>query len=351
MNKFIFSLRIHRHWLFVLWLIMPFALQAQYEDLLQNPKISWVAEYTGDYELNPAYNTKLETEANLLEINRFVNINQHLGLYSDSEINLPYYFSQQIYQGIKSGAFTCYADAALTQVLTPEQLATCFQWKDSTEADKGFIAENEYGAEALVTFRVRQVFYYETAKRRFGMRLLAFAPVPWTIDAEGYLVEHAPLLWIKPKTLTKKEQKKLPKQANYVLQTRTMENSPSIDQMRVLKGQLDLKTWAADEVARPSHHSLSSDGFEPLDSRALKRLVYTADTLTRLNAQGQSVIDRILQNNAIDQVEKIRFVQNWYFDEQRQYFDVQLVAVAPMMTVVAAGGLFEFDKPLFYIKY
>ena len=333
------------------WLALPFSLQAQYDDLLQNSKISWVAEYTTDYELNPAYNTKLETEANLLELNKLVNTKQRFGLYPDSEVNIPYYFSQQIHAGIKSGAFDCFADAELSRALSAEQIAACFHWKDSSEADQGFIAENEYGTETFVTFRVRQVFYYNSSKRQFGLRLLAFAPIPWTSDSEGYLIEHPPLLWIKPKALTKKQQKKLPKQANYILQTRTMENSPSVDQMTVVKGQLELKAWATAEVERPSHRTYSSNGFEPMNSAALKNLVYTADTLTALNDQGQSVIDRIIQNNAINQVEKIRFVQNWYFNEQQQLFDCQLAAVAPMVTIIAAGGLFQFDKPLFYIKY
>ncbi len=329
--------------------LLPLSLQAQYDDLLQNSKISWVAEYTTDYELNPAYNTKLETEANLLELDKLLNTKQINGLYPDSDVNIPYYFSQQIHAGIKSGIFNCYADADLSQPLTADQIASCFQWKDST--DRSFIAENEYGTEAFVTFRVRQVFFYNQSKRCFGVRLLAIAPIPWTLDPEGYLLEHPPLLWIKPTVLTKKQQKKLPKKANYILQTRMMENSPAVDQMTVKKGQLDLKSWTSTEVARPSHRTLSANGYEPLSNVVLKNTVYTADTITALNDQGQSVIDQIIQNNAIDQVEKIRFVQNWYYDEQHGFLDCQVTAVAPMATISAAGGLFQFDKPLFYIKY
>lgn len=325
-------------------------LRAQYADLLQNSKISWVAEYTTDFELNPAYNTKLETEANLLELQRLVNTHGENGLFPDSDVNIPYYFSQKIYAGLKAAAFQCYANANLQEPLTQEQVLARFFWKDSTSTD-GFVAENEYGTESFVTFRVRQVIYYNNAQRQFHVRILAIAPIPWTTDVEGFLIEHLPLLWIKMPALSKKQTRQLPKNANYVLQTRTQENSPTVDQMHTAKGAFNIQEWATEAVQKPSHKSLTADGFQALNHSALKALVYTADTLTTLNDQGQSVIDRIVQNNALEAVEKIRFVQNWYFDEQHLLLGCEIVAVAPMATINAAGGLFQFDKPVFYVKY
>ncbi|MBK8967072.1 MAG: hypothetical protein R3D58_04740 [Saprospiraceae bacterium] len=325
-------------------------LHAQYSDLLQNNKISWVAEYTTDYELNPAYNTKLETEANLLELQRLVNTQEKNGLLPDSDVNMPYYFSQKIYNGLKAAAFQCYADENLKEPLSQEQVLSRFFWKDSVSTE-GFVAENEYGTEAFVTFRVRQVIFYNQPKRQFCVRILALAPIPWTTDADGYLIEHPPLLWIKLPELSKKQTRKLPKNANYVLQTRTQENSPMADQMHTIKGALDIREWATTEVQKPAHKTLTVDGFQALNPSALKALVYTADTLTTLNDQGQTVIDRIVQDNALDNVEKIRFVQDWYFDEQHLLFWCKIVAVAPVATINAAGGLFQFDKPLFYVKY
>lgn len=325
-------------------------LHAQYTDLLQNSKISWVAEYTTDYELNPAYNTKLETEANLLELQRLVNTQGKNGLFPDSEVNIPYYFSQKMHAGLKAGAFQCYADEQLQNPLTQEQVLARFFWKDSVATD-GFVSENEYGTEAFVTFRVRQVFFYNQPKRQFCVRILAIAPIPWISDAEGYMIEHAPLLWIKLPALNKKQLRQMPKTANYALQTRTQENSPGADQLASIKGNLNIRDWATAEVTKPSHQCLSVDGFQPLHRDALNALIFTSDTLTTLNEDGQAVIDRIIRQNALDDVEKIRFVQNWYFDEQGLLLHCEVAAIAPMATINAAGGLFQFDKPLFYVKY
>ncbi len=332
-------------------LLIPFNLCAQSRSLLPNKNISWAAEVTADYELNPAYNIKLETEQNLLEIVRFTNPREQNGLFPDSENNLPYYFSQQIFHAIKDGAFACYADAELSHLLGMEEINARFNWRDSTLADQGFIAENEFGPEAFVTFRARQLLFYDKNTRRFGLQLLALAPIPWTLGAEGELREHPPLLWIKAPPLQRKQQGRLYRHANYLVQTRTMENSPIPAQCAALKGSFDIRAWAAAEVAKPSHTVLSVSDFAPLRQAVLEKQIYTADTLSTINPEGISVIDRIIQNNALEQVEKLRLVQNWYYDERQRLFFCRLIAVAPMATIQAAGGLFEFDKPLFYIKY
>ncbi len=333
-------------------LSLPFLLHAQYGDLLENRQISWVAEYITDYELNPAYNDKLETELNLLELVRLTNPKGKNELYPDSDNKVPYYFSQQLFNDIRAGRLACFAGEDLQEPLTAEQIESRFHWKDATTTEDGgeFVAENEYTAENFVTFRVRQVLYFDAKKRSFGVRILAIAPVTWAADAEGYLNEQKPILWIKMPELTKKQEKDLVRDANYVVQTRLKENAPYPDQLSFRKGNFDLRAWADSEVEKPSHKVLGPEGFEPLSTSALHELLFTNDTLTALNAAGQNVIDKIVRNNALDDLEKIRLVQNWYYDERRHLLGCRLVAVAPVATITVAGGVFQFDKPLFYLK-
>ncbi|TNE64414.1 MAG: hypothetical protein EP344_03730 [Bacteroidetes bacterium] len=326
------------------------AVQAQYDDLLQNPGITWVAEHEADYELNPAYTANLESEYNLLEVIRIIGTRDKNGLYPNSEANLPFYLSKEIYEGIRAGSFECFADAGLTQPLNTEQIQASLIWKDSTD-ESGFVLENEYTLESFVTFRVRQVLYYSGKDRRLGARLLAIAPVAWVSDEYGNMIQHQPVLWIKLPALTARQQRRFPKTANYALQTLMKDNTISMDQVEIKKGSFDTKAWATQEVQSPKHKTLSVEVFEPLSPAALKAHIFTTDTVTSINDQGQSVIDRIIQQNALEDVQKLRLVQNWYYDERLHALDCRLVAVAPMATISAAGGLFEFDKPLFYVKY
>ena len=58
------------------------ALRAQYDDLLRDPDIVWVAEYTTDFEMNPGDETEQYPKRfNLLDIIQFRNSGAENGLY------------------------------------------------------------------------------------------------------------------------------------------------------------------------------------------------------------------------------------------------------------------------------
>lgn len=95
-------------------------LHAQYDDLLRKNRYTWVAEYTADYELNPLYSETVESEMNLTQVIHLGNEAKQNGLYHD--LNLKYYLSDVLLPALRSGAFACYADEHLTQLLASSQI-------------------------------------------------------------------------------------------------------------------------------------------------------------------------------------------------------------------------------------
>lgn len=59
----------------------------------------------------------------------------------------------------------------------------------------------------------------------------------------------------------------------------------------------------------------------------------------------------IKPRNCIGQIEKIRFVQNWYYDERRGRLYVRLVGIAPLAAIRDSDGNFRYFKPLYYLMY
>lgn len=334
-------------------LFLPIPLCAQYADLLRNPDITWVAEYTTDFELNPVYNDNLGEEHNLLNVIRITNDAAVNGMYPESEVAVL--ASRFFLDGLNSGAFECFADSLLQKPVSPEQLKDRINRPDTLPnpnhpMDTVFYI-NEVHAAEIELFRVRLVVFYDVSKRMLDARMLAVAPMIKEHDEEGNLIGRRPLVWIKMTALKGKAAKKLPKEAQYIVQTRMQENAPTMEQTNRIKGSLDLQTWAAGEVSTPSHRYLSTDGFQPLNSAELKALVFTTDTIVSYDDNYVQTIERIVQNDATRQVEKIRFVQNWYFDERRRTFDCRVVAVAPLAAMRDSEGNFRYYKPLFYVKY
>lgn len=328
-------------------------LHAQYDDLLRNPDITWVAEYTTDFELNPVYNTKLEEEHNLLNIIRLENKSLENGICKESDLTVL--VGQFILNGLYKGAFSCFTDSLLQKPVTFEHLWTIIYrpdtFPDFNHPTDTIIQVDQLRAEEIELFRARQVLYYNARERVLGARLIALAPVIPITDADGNRLGFRAVVWIKVPVLEGRAMKKLSKEANYVVQTRMKENAPALNQTTQVKGYFDFPKWAAVEVSKPSHQCLTYDAFRPFNIEKLKASVFTTDTIVSYNDNYEQTIDQIVQNDATRQVEKIRFVQNWYFDERSHAFDCRVVAVAPLAAIRDSEGNFRYYKPLFYVKY
>ncbi|MEQ1747077.1 MAG: hypothetical protein ABMA02_16730, partial [Saprospiraceae bacterium] len=327
-------------------------LHAQYDDLLRKGRYPWVAEYTTDYELNPIYSEKVNTEMNLVHTIRLESANQKHGLFQ--ELELKHYLSHTLLQGLASGAFACFADEQLSQPLSREKVLNLLSWPETIINFDHFdtvTVLREILPSEIDLFRIRQVFFFDSRKKQFGSRLLALAPMVDKTDAEGNFTRRLPLLWIKIHPDNHRETQKIAKNATYAAQTFMGGNAPQVEDMKTVNGSLDLKKWASAEVRKPTHQVLASDDFSSLNVDALEGKVFTTDTLIVYDPETYEESAAIVRNNAIDRVEKIRFVQNWYYDERRHRLAVQVVAAAPIAAVRDSEGEIRYYKPLFYSKY
>jgi len=352
-NNLEFDNKINVHALLIACCTIFFSpLHAQYHDLFCKSRYTWVAEYTADYELNPLYSDKVTTEMNLAQVVRLENQAGQNGLFRDLE--LKHYLSDAFLRGLADGAFACYADEQLTQPLSPENAQKRLSRLDTItglDSEEPVTILNMVRPQEIDLFRIRQVFFFDSRKKQFGARLLAVAPLLNREDTEGKVVERRPLFWIKIPQQNTRQIGKLAKSANYAVQTFMRENAPEPDGMKTLKGRLDLKKWANDAVHHSSHKLLSYDTYDVLSRATLHAQIFVADTVTVFAPDSFAETVVAVQENAIDRVEKIRFVQNWYYDERQHLFAMQVVAVAPLAAVRDSEGELRYYKPLFYSKY
>ncbi len=337
----------------LLLFLLTLSLHAQYDDLLQNPKISWVAEYTADYELNPRYHDNVGEEFNLLSPIRVVNQPDAYGFFPDTEIEFS--LSKRILDDLIRGNFSCFTDSALQNPLTAGAVFRLFHEHADlfSPEDSVLLVKAGLPPEDIKVFRIRQVIYFDEAKKVFHSRVLAFAPLSDVVDSEGNFQYRRPLLWIKTPTLSGKQTKAVRREAGYAVQTFMRNNAPRQEDFSVRKGKLSFLGWVGAEVEKPSHPVFVRDGrdFEPIDAASLKARIFTMDTLTRFNDEGVAVIESVVPKNWISQVEKIRFVQNWYYDERRKILTCEVVAAVPLAAVRDNEGNLRYYRPLFYVKY
>ena len=337
---------------FFWFLFLTLPLRAQYSDLLTNPHISWVAEYTSDFVLNPEDEENLyESDHNYLDVIEFRNPGNENGLYGRNAYAKKY-LSQQVLKNTGVPGFPCYQDSLLT---TPMSAGEHFSrlnridtaW-NSCNGEVSFITVEVHYTQ-IWCFRVRQVFWYDRKTRRFDSRLLSYAPVVDSLDSEGNRVGLRVLYWLKPGDNPPGRFKN--RNFSYIFQTRMKNNSPRLQDFKVQKGSLDLKALVREEMQAPAHPCLDAGEYKPADPPELLNYCFGQDTIVTYDPNSNEEQVSIEPRNCLEWVERIRFVHNWYYDERRNRLYARLAGFAPLLSIRDSDGNFRYYRPLFYQMY
>lgn len=335
-------------------LVAAFPLQAQYDDLLKNPDVGWVAEFTTDFSLDP-----LPDELNYLALSNDINIIQFSespgvsGLFETRQ-NYEKYFSREIMNDIREGSFQFFADEPLENPLPFEKIQermsavdTVVTFDPETYEEKVKIVHGDLHWESTAGFRVRQVFYYNKASKTFGSRIIAVSPLMFPRNWEENMSnEPQPTVWLKIET-PKNAEKITMKDVGYTFETKMRRNAPGLDEFVLKKGRMDFLQLIVNEVANPSHPVFDGD-FKPIDPAHLQKYVLVTDTIVTYNPETFEERIDILQRNAIRDVTAISFVQHWYYDARKNLLFNRVVAIAPVMGRKEQGD-FPHQQELFYI--
>lgn len=332
---------------------------AQYPDLLNDRNISWVAESTADFSFNPVTYTFRFFGESEYEQNNELNVIQLsippivAGLYQEQD--LEQYFSKQIFTALREGAYPLFEDEALEIPLPKETLDMRLAKVDTVAYDTddfndtGWrIITNDLSSGEIVAFRVRQVYYYDKVAKLFGSRILAMAPLIDKRDESGNYIETMPLVWMKIEHPPKNRDKMSPTEYSYVFETKMKGNAPKLQGFMPKKGRMDFLTFIVNEVAQPSHRIFDHQ-FIAIDPVNLQGYVLSTDTVSTYNPETSEEKTEIIQRNAIRDVERICFVQQWFYDDRKKLFFNRIVAIAPLRSVKDPEGNVQYRMPLFYM--
>ena len=324
-------------------------LHAQYDNLLRDPDITWVAEYTADFVMNPENNADT-FDYNFLHTIQFQKVVAETGLYGKGDALK--YLSEQAILRMYEENFQAFKDSSFSSRMTRHDLfkydtvINCFPEEGE---ELCFIVERTVDYEDIKSFRIRQVYWYTRKTHSFNARLLAYAPVTNIRNSEGDIIGKCPLYWLKADESPPKRFKN--KQFNYIFQTQMRGNAPRPEDFKVLKGSFDFRKFFETEIETPSWRCLDRYDYTPADMSDLRAECFGTDTIVTFSPETYEEQVQTKQRNCIEQIEKIRFVQNWYYDERHNRLYARLVGVAPLAAIRDNEGEFRFYKPLFYQMY
>lgn len=345
------------------WMTSLCCGSAQADDWMRNPDITWVAEYTASFCLDPETETDNFSALNSLALIHFQNPVVENGLYGRL-IYTPRYLSESMLGYLKSKNCKAYRDSLFLERLSPAQIKGMITRYDTLAVEPAEADDTDYvivaqvlSTEQIKRFRARLICAYNAEKRQFDTRLLAYAPVLNIYDNEGNILGDSALLWF--------EADKLPRrgldvqQFNYILQTRMRDNAPLLTDFKTLKGSLDLKALVRAELAHPSHPLLNYENYQGIAPATLSAQLVGADTLieylpkTYAENLPETYAEQITVRpwNRVEQIERIRFIHNWYYDERSHRLYARLVGIAPLAAMRGEDGDFRYNKPLYYQMY
>ena len=300
--------------------ILSFTMSAQIDDLMRNNDITWIAEIGSDFIVDDA--EKAESRG----LNRIRTLKKHENDHS--------FFAGLMYKIYKA-----------------QQLKN------------NLLIVNE----AIEAIRVNQILFYNAKNAQFGLRTLGFSPLVKNVDSSAW----KSLLWMK---------------------ARDLENPPDLSSMDIIWARrinqhhgFDLKNahiLKCTDTSMPIQHLLKvfetddktpffkansdimpyqSDVYEeekiktpdadiipyPLTLFEREAMIASRDTIIAL-VDGKATWKVVEHRRDINKINRLRLIQEWYWDDKKQELCIHLAAVAPLYDVCNEVGEFLYRVPLFY---
>lgn len=326
--------------------------QNSVETLLQNPSVTWAAEFNFTYDLS-LDKTKVENYAYLTKF--FVSPDQAFPDVSP-ESYLPY----QLLRHAVEGYYECFETSALKKMLHPEDINdriysidTVLTFDPATMEEEYFIVKNELDFNKIRKVATRQILYFDNSEGVFKTRLLAIAPIA-TLEQK---VLPSPLFWIKTDVAFPEQFNIHKPEISWGNLIYTAPSHLDVLELKVLKNvqnqSLQLQLFEQAKSGKRPIEAINAYGEgQFLAPAALTSYYQSADTIVTFNPETYEEKVQIVERNiSPEDISRFRLVQEWYFDEKQKAVYQRLKAIVPVVKDEAVDGTFTFDKGLYFIRF
>lgn len=325
------------------------AIQTQ---LLADPNVTWVGEFYSNYRLDPTQE-KANYDWNELHIFKWASKANHHGFgnfFNGTDLR----WKRMIMNWIENNKVQAYEDALLTRPVAKDEVSHRFfsiqnQLDTFTDADR---MPFMFQVENIIGVRVRWLLYF--SKKDKGLHASAVSCGPLVhINSEGNKnIIHEPVLWFGIEKAPGFEEMYNSENISYIVQVKSRNSTPRLEEIRPLKGTFDFKTYIEACLEEKEKPLYSVDGdFELLDTAYLNSLKGGVDTLVTYDPVTHLETTEIVKvPPALDLLRSVRIVSNWFFDENKGEIYCQTIGFAPVYAVKNGAGKDLYWKAMFYMR-
>jgi hypothetical protein len=336
--------------MFCVFFISTFT-SAQVSDLMKNKDITWIAESYNDFMMSQAHEEVIGKRLNGIAKLKYVNLGKN-------SVGDDFVFQTILMDAVKKGTLTIYQDSNCTIPKTYKSLNsidTISMFTPEPNSSGMKIIENEIEPSSIYIFRARQVVYFNAKKIQFGLRTISIALIKKIADEQDNLLEWKTIGWIKATDILK-EHDLNDKDITWA-QRNNLSNGVLISGYnfkntlaKILKATSDtMPMWNLQNalIKRPDIHFYNTESSNPqtkLVSKERYNLHTLTDTATTLDYK--KVIIKTIRN--ANDLNRLKLVQNWYWNNKKQRLEIWLLAIAPVHNVLDSMGNFLGYKAIYY---
>jgi hypothetical protein len=334
--------------------ILSLKTTAQIDDLLKNKDITWAVEVYNDFLTEAAHGDKIGKEISRVTQLKLLN-------EKEKAMDETFVFQNILMNNVKEGKVPIYKDSLCKIVMLPKDLleTDTLPGGDPITFEQKIKVVSFYPAiEYILFFRARQVFFFDEKKAQFGLRTLAVAPMKRVFTETGEPTGWKPLFWMKATDLTQKG--KLTDNAiTWAAQMNLFEgmaiNADSSNKILKQTGVdapfASLFKTLLNNPKIPFYKFDSFDAKEKLNMLEREGCLFSRDTMIDPESvkNGQELkVKIVVLETKINAFQRLKLIQNWYWNDKRQRLEIYLLATAPLKDLRNEVGEFLYRKPLFY---
>ena len=345
-----------RNLLFVLlFSYLPIALNAQLDDLLKNPDVSYVATFETEHDFR--LSSKRETSD--LQLLKFDYQNKGCADFRNDN-----WLARWLLQGMKNGIYRAYESIDLSVIVTHTTLLnkittidTVITFDPDTYEETMRVIKNELNPDDIKSFRTLQAIYYHKKTGNFQTRLLAIAPMVDITDPQGNVNGKMPLAWL---AMDGKLADGLSVQSPDVAWAALLldrVNTLKISELKLKKNEMK-KTFAEQlfqEAISMKHPVESSEGYgckNMLTRKEIDAMTNSIDTVITFDPETYKETMQIGKSEyTTAKLKQVLLAQEWYYDGSRHLIATKLKAIAPMVDVYDDKNTFMYSRRQYYLHF
>lgn len=328
--------------------LLPLLLGAQ-SDFLRDPDIVWAAEIEQDWMIDvPCQGDEWEEGITTLKL---------LCPEQNSRYQTTPFLSELVFRAIEGGKLPVYQDPQCTMPADPLPVYpgndTVITFNPVTYQEKVMVVRRiPNPAYDFKAWRLRQILAYHRKSATWSTTAEAIAPLVLARNKHGDSVGMRPLYWFRPGN---KRQKISSGQIVWAIRT---ENRPQkhrvsphpSNPVKITDGYRNPVTHLFQVLGRnmktPFYDSWNEKLLSPAERKAI---LARTDTIVTYDPETYEEKTAVVQNEiSTDNVDMLRLVQTWYWDERRHRLSICLDAVAPSIKVFGFDGGYRYSKLLFF---